>query len=88
MFYHENVFLIPEALFHGNLSILDALEGPLYRLSRSRLASLQRLDVNVPVGSSATLWHLLCAIIHCNTKNILLGLRPRITRVSPRTSCE
>ena len=79
IFYHENVFLVPEALFTGNLTILNALEGPLYRLPRSRLASLQRLDVNVPVSSSATLEYVLWAIIHCNTKKFCLDLRPRIT---------
>ena len=79
MFYHENVFEMPEALFSGDLPILNALEGPLYRFPRSRLASLQRLDVNVPVSSSAILCHVLYTIIHCNTKNLRLGLRPRIT---------
>lgn len=59
MFFHENVFVIPEAVFTGDLGILDKLEGPLYRLPRSRLAILQRLDISVPVGGNATLWNVL-----------------------------
>ncbi len=47
IFYEENTFRIPQSLFVGP-HILDQLDS-LYRLSRSRLAQLRSLIVEIPV---------------------------------------
>ena len=52
MFYDENTFVLPDALFTGEAGILEMLEGPLYQMSRETLAKLKRVKVCVPVQST------------------------------------
>ena len=49
MFYYENTYAIPEALFTGDVGILEMMEGPLYHMSKEILASLRNVKVCVPL---------------------------------------
>lgn len=53
IFYHENCFRFPQALFVG-ASILPQLEG-FYKLSRTKLLTMRHILLEVPVSNAKSI---------------------------------